>query len=75
MRAFYLRDHIEKTLDDAPGDVKLVLSGTAPNGIPLITLGYHYSKKATLLLVMASKTGNSTSGNPCRMKCSDRLGT
>jgi hypothetical protein len=48
----YPKDHIEKGLEDDPGGDKAVLSGIAPNDIPRFALGFHYSKKPTLLFVM-----------------------
>jgi hypothetical protein len=71
-KGFYLNDYIEKAVEEAPGGDKIVLSGTAPNGIPLIALGYHYSRKTTLFF--ASKAGNSTIGNPYIMKFTDGSG-
>jgi hypothetical protein len=40
--ALYPKDFITKALEDAPGGVSIVLDGTAPNGVPLIALGYRY---------------------------------
>ena len=40
--ALYPKDFISKALEDAPGGVSIVLDGMAPNGVPLIALGYRY---------------------------------
>ncbi len=56
-KGLYSKDYIEKALEDAPGGIKIVLSGTAPNGIPLIALGYRDSRKTTLFFVMTPKAG------------------
>ncbi len=40
--ALYPKDFITKALETAPGGVSIVLEGTAPNGVPLIALGYRY---------------------------------
>jgi hypothetical protein len=37
------KDFIEEALKDAPGGVAIFLEGTAPNEVPLITIGYRYS--------------------------------
>jgi len=38
-KGLYPKGYIKKAVKDAPEGVKIVLSGTAPNGIPLIALG------------------------------------
>jgi hypothetical protein len=43
---------MEKALEDAPVGVHRVLKGTAPNGIELLALGYQYSTKTTLFLLL-----------------------
>ncbi len=41
--ALFPKDLFSKALEDAPGGVSIVLDGVAPNGVPLIILGYRYS--------------------------------
>ena len=40
--ALFPKDFISTALEDAPGGVSIVLDGVAPNGVPLIALGYRY---------------------------------
>jgi hypothetical protein len=56
------------------GGVFVCLSGTAPNGIPLIALGYRYSRKTVLFFVMSSAAGSTKLGNPYKMKYTDGFG-
>jgi hypothetical protein len=41
-KALFPKDFISTALEDAPGGVSIVLDGVAPNGVPLIVLGYRY---------------------------------
>jgi hypothetical protein len=72
--ALYPKSFILETLNDAPGGVFVCLSGTAPNGIPLIALGYRYSRKTVLFFVMSSAAGSTKLGNPYKMKYTDGFG-
>jgi hypothetical protein len=38
----FSKEYLEKAKEDAPGDVKIVLSGSAPNNVPIIAPGYQY---------------------------------
>ncbi len=40
--ALFPKDFISTALEDAPSGVSIVLDGVAPNGVPLIALGYRY---------------------------------
>ncbi len=73
-KGLFPKDYIEKALEDAPGGVKIVLTGTAPNNIPLVALGYSYSRKTTLFFIMTSKAGSTTAGSPYIMKYTDGFG-
>jgi hypothetical protein len=65
-KGLFPKEYIEKALEDAPGGVKIVLTSTAPNNIPLVALGYRYSRK--------SKAISTTAGNPYIMKYTDGFG-
>jgi hypothetical protein len=41
-KALFPKDFISMALEYAPGGVSIVLDGVAPNGVPLIALGYRY---------------------------------
>jgi hypothetical protein len=69
------KEYIEKALEDAPGGVKIVFTGTASSNAPLVALGYHYRQKTTVFFVMTSKAGNTTAENPYIMKYTDVLAT
>ncbi len=62
------KEYIEKALEDAPGGVKIILSGTAPNNVPLIALGYRYSQGTMLHFVMTLRASSANVGNPYIMK-------
>jgi hypothetical protein len=47
-KGLYPKGYIKKAVKDAPEGVKIVLSGNAPNGNPLATLGYHYCREIAL---------------------------
>jgi hypothetical protein len=73
-KGLFPKEYIEKALEDAPGGVKIVLSGAAPNNVPLIALGYRYSRNTTLCFVMTSRAGSTNAGNPYIMKYTDGFG-
>ena len=52
----------------------IVLTGTHPNGVPLIVLGYQYSTITTLFFVFHSDTGSTHPGKPYEMKYTDDHG-
>ena len=70
----YPKAFIEEQLKNAPGGVKIVLSGTAPNEQKLIAVGYRYSSKRTLFFVSTAKAGTTVPGVPYEMKFTDSYG-
>jgi hypothetical protein len=46
------KSFIMDALENAPGGVHIVLKGTAPNGIELVAIGYRYSTKTTVFLLL-----------------------
>jgi len=54
---------IEDTLKDAPGGVWIVLEAIHDN-VPLIVIGYSYSKRTMLLFVATKNAGSTKKGNP-----------
>jgi hypothetical protein len=73
-KGFFPKDYIEKVLEDAPGGVHIVLTGTAPNSIELIALGYRYSTKTTLFFVATANAGSTRPGKEYEMKYTDDHG-
>jgi hypothetical protein len=73
-KGLYRKDFIEENLKDAPGGVSVVLTGIAPNGIQLIAIGYRYSVKTTLFLVMTENAGSTKPGDPYMIKYTDSYG-
>jgi hypothetical protein len=71
-KGLFPKEYIEKALEDAPEGVNIVLTGRAPNNVPLVAFGYRYSRKTTLFFVMTSKTGSTTAGNPYVKSCSGK---
>jgi hypothetical protein len=71
---FYPKAYIEEQLKNAPGGVKIVLSGKAPNEQQLIAVGYRYSSKRTLFFVSTAKAGTTLPGVPYEMKFTDGFG-
>ena len=64
---------IEDTLKDAPGGVWIVLEAIHDN-VPLIVIGYSYSKRTMLLFVATKNAGSTKKGNPYNMKYTDDWG-
>jgi len=62
---------IEEALSEALGGIHIVLKGNAPNGVPLVALGYHYNAKTMPYFVMMEDTGMMKLGDPYEMKCTD----
>ena len=73
-KGLFPKDYIDKALEDAPGGVHIVLSGTAPNGVQLIALGYRYSTKTTLFFVATADAGSTRPGKEYEMKYTDDHG-
>jgi len=51
-----------------------VLRGKAPNGVPLVALGYHFNAKAMPCFVMMEDAGMMNLGDPYEMKYTDMHG-
>jgi hypothetical protein len=68
------KSFITDALENAPGGVHIVLKGTAPNGIDLVAIGYHYSTKTTLFFIATADEGSTTPGKPYEMKYMDDHG-
>jgi hypothetical protein len=58
------KEYIAKELEDAPGVFKIVLTSTAPNDFPPVTLGYPNNRKTTLFFIIKPKAGSTTAGHP-----------
>jgi hypothetical protein len=58
----------------APGGVHIVLEGTTPCEVPLIAVGYWYSRKTILFFVLTKGAGSLTNGDPYEMKFTDSYG-
>jgi len=75
-KTLFPKEVIESSLSRMPGGgMHIVLTGTNPNGVPLIALGYQYSTKATLIFVFHSDVGSTCPGKPYEMKYTDDHGT
>jgi len=68
------KSFIEEALKDAPGGVHIVLEGTTPCEVPLIAVGYRYSRKTILFFVLTKGAGSLTNGDPYEMKFTDSYG-
>jgi hypothetical protein len=55
-KGLFPKAYVEEALEDAPGGVRVVLKGTAPNNIELIALGYQHSTKTALFSVATTNT-------------------
>ena len=72
--ALYPKSFIEEALKEAPGGVHIVLKGSAPNGVPLVAIGYRYSRKTTLYFVATENAGSTAKGDSYIMKYTDSYG-
>jgi|LakMenEpi03Aug12_release.lakeMendotaPanAssembly.Ray.scaffolds.fasta_scaffold205777_1 hypothetical protein len=72
--ASYPKDFIEATLKDAPGGVSIVLEGTTRDEVPLVAVGYRYSRKSILHFVLTKNAGTTKNGEPYHMKYTDGYG-
>jgi hypothetical protein len=68
------KSFIEEALKDAPGGVHIVLEGTTPCEVPLIAVGYRYSRKTILFFVLTKGAGSLFNGDPYEMKFTDSYG-
>jgi hypothetical protein len=65
------KESTETALKDAPGGVHILLECTTNDEAPLVALGYRYSCKTILFLVLTKNGGCSKLGDPYHMKYSD----
>ena len=72
--SFYPKAFIEEALKEAPGGVHIVLEGTTQCEVPLIAVGYRYSRKTILFFVLTKNAGGTTEGDPYEMKFTDSYG-
>jgi hypothetical protein len=70
----YPKEFIEDALKNAPGGVFIVLEGTTKDEVPLVALGYRYSRKKILFFVLTKNAGSTMLGEPYRMKYTDSFG-
>jgi hypothetical protein len=72
--SLFPKDFIETALKDAPGGVHIVLEGTTKDEIPLVAIGYRYSRKTILFFILTKNGGSTKPGNPYHMKYTDSFG-
>jgi len=72
--AGFPKEYIEEALKDAPGGVHILLEGMTQNEVPLVALGYRYSRKTVLHFVLTKNAGSSKPGTPYQMKYTDNFG-
>jgi hypothetical protein len=61
-------------LKEAPGGVHIVLEGKTQCEVPLIAVGYRYSRKTILFFVLTKGAGSLINGDPYEMKFTDSYG-
>ena len=69
--SLYPKKFVEESLKGAPGGVHIVLEGVHPNGQKIVTIGYRYSSRKTLMFVMSDQAGSTRPGEPYEMKYVD----
>ena len=57
-----------------PVGCAIILTGTAPNGVPLVALGYKYNSKKVLLFASTRDAGSTRAGKPYKMSFTDEHG-
>jgi hypothetical protein len=72
--ALFPKAYIENALHDAPGGVHIVLKGITKDEVPLVALGYQYSRKTTLFFIATKNAGSTHAGTPYTMKYTDGYG-
>jgi hypothetical protein len=70
----YPKAFIEETLKEAPGGVHIVLEGKTQCEVPLIAIGYRYSRKTILFFLLTKGAGSTIDGDPYEMKFTDSYG-
>jgi hypothetical protein len=71
--SLYPKKFIEDALKDAPGGVSIALEGTN-HEVPLVAIGYRYSRKTILFFIMTKSSGSLSEGEPYEMKYTDSYG-
>jgi hypothetical protein len=71
--SLYPKKFIEDALKDAPGGVSIALEGTN-HEVPLVAIGYRYSRKTILFFIMTKNSGSLSEGEPYEMKYTDNYG-
>jgi hypothetical protein len=72
--SLFPKEFIESALKNAPGGVHILLEGTTNDEVPLVALGYRYSRKTILFFVLTKNGGSSKLGDPYHMKYTDTFG-
>jgi len=65
---------IEEALKEAPGGVHIILEGTPQCEVPLIAVGYRYSRETVLHFILTKKAESLKEGKPYEMKYTDSYG-
>jgi hypothetical protein len=72
--SLFPNEFIESALKEASGGVHILLEGKTQDEVPLVALGYRYSRKTILFFVLTKKAGSSKPGDPYQMKYMDSYG-
>jgi len=72
--SLYPKAFIEEALKEAPGGVHIVLEGTTRCEVPLVAVGYRYSRKTVLFFLLTKGAGSTILGDPYEMKFTDSYG-
>jgi hypothetical protein len=64
----YPKEFIEEALKGTHGGVFVALEGTTKDEVPLVALGYRYSRKTILFFALTKNSGSTTLGEPYHMK-------
>jgi hypothetical protein len=72
--SFYPKAFIEEALKEAPGGVHIILEAKTLCEVPLIAVGYRYSRKTILFFVLTENAGGTTERDPYEMKFTDAYG-
>ena len=65
---------IEEGLTGGSGGIWIMMKGQHPKGKTLITIGYQYSSRKTLMFVTTEGSGSMCVGKPYEMKWIDEHG-
>jgi hypothetical protein len=72
--SLYPKEYIEEALKNAPGGVHMLMEGVTKDEIPLVAIGYRYSRNTTLFFVAIKNAGSAKQGVPYEMKYTDNYG-